>query len=49
MGVLIAIVVVVAATLVVGKIGDWIDGRTDWVLGAIVAIVVGGFLLASLV
>jgi hypothetical protein len=49
MGVLIAIVVVVAATLVVGKMGDWIDGKTGWVLGAIVATVVGGFLLASLV
>ena len=49
MGVLIAIVVVVAATLVVGKVGDWFDEKSGFVLGAIVATVVGGLLLASLV
>lgn len=49
MGVLIAIAAVVAATLVINKIGDWFDGRTGWVLGAIVATAVGGLLMASLV
>ena len=48
MGVLIAIVVVVAASLLISMIGDWVDAKTGWVLGAIVATVVGSLLMASL-
>jgi hypothetical protein len=47
-GVVIAIALVVAASLLIGKLGDWFDARTGWVLGAIVATVVGGLLMASL-
>jgi Na+/melibiose symporter-like transporter len=49
MGVLIAIAVVVAATLLINKLGDWFDNKTGWILGAIVATAVGSLLLASLV
>ena len=48
MGVVIAIVVVVAVTLVIGKVGDWFDDKTGWVIGAIIATVVGGYLMAAL-
>lgn len=48
MGVVIAIVVVVAASLLISMIGDWVDAKTGWVLGAIVATVVGSLLMASL-
>ena len=49
MGVVIAIVVVVAATLLINKLGDWFDNKTGWVLGAIIATAAGSLLLASLV
>jgi Na+/melibiose symporter-like transporter len=49
MGVVIAIVVVVAATLLINKLGDWFDNKTGWVLGAIIATAGGSLLLASLV
>lgn len=48
MGVVIAIVLVVAASLLISMIGDWVDAKTGWVLGAIVATVVGSLLMASL-
>jgi hypothetical protein len=48
MGVFIAIAVVVGAILAISKLGDWFDSKTGWILGAIVATVVGGYLMAAL-
>jgi low affinity Fe/Cu permease len=48
MGVVVAIALVVAATLVISKIGDWFDSKTGWVIGAIIATAVGTYLMASL-
>ena len=30
------------------KVGDWFDDKTGWVIGAIIATVVGGYLMARL-
>jgi hypothetical protein len=49
MGVLIIIVCVVVAVLVIGKLGDWLDEKTGWVLGAIIAGVIGTYLISGTV
>jgi hypothetical protein len=48
MGALIAFVIVVVVILVVNKIGDWIDLKTGWVLGFIIAGLVSIYLMTGL-
>jgi hypothetical protein len=48
MGVFIAFVVVVAVILLVNKIGDWIDIKTGWVVGFIIAGLVSIYLMTGL-
>jgi hypothetical protein len=49
MGVLVVIVCVVVAVLVIGKLGDWLDDKTGWVLGAIIAGAIGTYLITGTV